>query len=48
MDFDNMADNEDQLYRDMLEDEQKNSQDSPRPPQKSGNNYDDESMDDYR
>lgn len=43
-DFDDIADNEDQLYKDLLEDEQKKK--APKP-WRSNNNYDDESREDY-
>lgn len=43
-DFDDIADNEDQLYKDLLEAERKKK--SPKP-YRSNNNYDDESREDY-
>ncbi len=45
MDFDNIADNEDQLYRELLEEEQKNT--GSQPPKQNSNNYDNELDDDH-
>lgn len=45
MDFDNVADNEDQLYRELLETEEKDQQS--KKTKKISNNYDDETEDDY-
>ena len=46
MDFDYIADNEDQMYKDLLEEETKEKEDKPKAP-KSVNNYDDEGANDY-
>lgn len=43
-DYDNIVDNEDQLYRDLLRDEQKNKGKKIR---RSSNNFDNEDREDY-
>lgn len=47
MNYDEVADNEDQLYRDLLEEEQKKEGESDSHPwRRKRNNYDDESRED--